>query len=202
MADRSRWVHPEFCDPESGSPAHTGTGQSPVTMETQTGKQSDYLWFEHSIVYIVEPLLRGHPDGRPPPLERPLDNVNLIINVLIFTPDKYRPPLLKGPFSDVKGMVSQEGSHCIACWLVLYVFMHVYVSCIYLSIYHSHYLYLSIYLYLFIYLSINPSICLSLYLSFYLYLSIYKYIIYHLSICLIIYMLQKSKKSQNSNVVI
>ena len=60
----------------------------------------------------VEPLLRGHPDERPPPLERPLDNVNLNINVLISTPDE-RPPLLKGHFSDAKGMASQEGFHCI-----------------------------------------------------------------------------------------
>ena len=30
--------------------------------------------------HTVEPLLRGHPDQRPPPLERPLDNVYLNIN--------------------------------------------------------------------------------------------------------------------------
>ena len=59
----------------------------------------------------VEPLLRGHPDERPLPLERLLDNVNLNINVLIFTPDK-RPPLLKGHFSYVKGVALQEGFHC------------------------------------------------------------------------------------------
>ena len=59
----------------------------------------------------VEPLLRGHPDERPPPLERPLDNVNLNLNVLISTPDK-RPSLLKGHFSDAKGVASQEGFHC------------------------------------------------------------------------------------------
>ena len=50
----------------------------------------------------VEPLLRGHPDERPPPLERPLDFVNLNKNVLISTPDE-RPPLLKGHFSGAKG---------------------------------------------------------------------------------------------------
>ena len=66
------------------------------------------LWNEDT----VEPLLRGHPDERPPPLERPLDNVNLYINVLISTPDE-RPPLLKGHFSDAKGVASQEGFHCI-----------------------------------------------------------------------------------------
>ena len=59
----------------------------------------------------VEPLLRDHPDERPPPLERPLDNVNLNINVFISTPNK-RPPLLKGHFSDAKGVASQEGFHC------------------------------------------------------------------------------------------
>ena len=57
--------------------------------------------------YTVEPLLRGHPDERPPPLERPLDNVNLNMNVLISTPDE-RPP----HFSDAKGVASQEGFHC------------------------------------------------------------------------------------------
>ena len=60
----------------------------------------------------VEPLLGGHPDERPPPLERPLANVNLNINVLISTRDK-RPPLLKGHFCDAKGVASQEGFHCI-----------------------------------------------------------------------------------------
>ena len=56
----------------------------------------------------VEPLLRDHPDERPPPLERPLNYVNLNINVLISTPDG-RPPLLKGHFSGAKGVASQEG---------------------------------------------------------------------------------------------
>ena len=53
----------------------------------------------------MEPPLRGHPDERPPSLERPLNNVNLNINVLISTPDE-RPPLLKGHFSDAKGVAS------------------------------------------------------------------------------------------------
>ena len=64
-----------------------------------------------SLPCTVEPLLRGHPDERPPPLERPPDNVNLNINVLISTPDE-RPPLLKGHFSGAKGVASQEGFHC------------------------------------------------------------------------------------------
>ena len=59
----------------------------------------------------VKPLLRGHPDERPTPLERPLDNVNLNMNVLISTPDE-RPPLFKGHFSVAKGVASQEGFHC------------------------------------------------------------------------------------------
>ena len=54
----------------------------------------------------------GHPDERPPPLERLLVNINLNINVLISTPDK-RPPLLKGHFSYAKGVASQEGFYCI-----------------------------------------------------------------------------------------
>ena len=49
----------------------------------------------------VEPLFRGHPDERPPSLERPLDNVNLNINLLISTPVE-RLPLLKGHFSGTK----------------------------------------------------------------------------------------------------
>ena len=52
-------------------------------------------------------LTRGHT-----PLERPLDNVNLNINVLISTPDE-RPPLLKVHFSDAKGVASLEGFHCL-----------------------------------------------------------------------------------------
>ena len=59
----------------------------------------------------VEPLLWGQHDERPPPLERPLNNANLNINVLISTPDE-RLPLLKGHFSDAKGVTSQEGFHC------------------------------------------------------------------------------------------
>ena len=54
-------------------------------------------------INTVEPLLRGHPDKRPPPLERPLDSVNLNMNVLISNPDKTLP-LLKGHFSGAKGV--------------------------------------------------------------------------------------------------
>ena len=65
---------------------------------------------ELSFHYSVEPLLRGHPDNRSTPLERPLDNMNevLNINVLISTPDE-RPPHLKGHFSDAKEVASQKG---------------------------------------------------------------------------------------------
>ena len=65
----------------------------------------------------VEPNLRGHPNEKPPPLERPLDNVNLNINVLISTPDE-RPLLLKG----AKGVASQEGFHCI-------LFSYCHIAC-------------------------------------------------------------------------
>ena len=58
----------------------------------------------------MEPLLRGHHDEKPPPLKRPLDNVNLNINVLISTPDE-RQPLLKGNFPGAKGVTSQKGFH-------------------------------------------------------------------------------------------
>ena len=60
----------------------------------------------------LEPLLRGHPDERPTPLVRPLENVNLNINVLISTPEE-RSPLLKGHIPGAKGVASQEGFHCI-----------------------------------------------------------------------------------------
>ena len=60
----------------------------------------------------VEPLLRGHPEEGPPPLERPVNNVNLNTNVSISTPNE-RPPLLKGQLSGAKGVASQEGFHCI-----------------------------------------------------------------------------------------
>ena len=61
----------------------------------------------------VKLLLRGHPDERPPLLERQLDNINLNINVLIYTPEE-RPPLLKGQFFGAKQVASQEGFHCIS----------------------------------------------------------------------------------------
>ena len=65
-----------------------------------------------SMLCTVEPLLRGHPDERPLPLERPLDEENLNKNVLISTPDE-RPPVLKRQFSEAKGVASLEGFHCI-----------------------------------------------------------------------------------------
>ena len=78
------------------------------------GVKHDALVLDHILVNrsTVEPLLRGHPDHRPPPLERPFDNVYLTINVLISNPNE-RPPLLKGHFSDAKGVALQEGFHRI-----------------------------------------------------------------------------------------
>ena len=84
--------------------------------------------------YTVEPLLRGHPDERPPPLERPLDDVNLNINVLISTPDK-RPPLFKGHFSDAKRVASQEGFHCTFYELSYFSKHPVYFMIVIISIY-------------------------------------------------------------------
>ena len=63
-----------------------------------------------------------HHDKRSTPLERPLDNVNLNINVLISTPDE-RPRLLKGHISDAKGVASQEGFHCI--YKYKYIYSHM-----------------------------------------------------------------------------
>ena len=58
--------------------------------------ESNALIYLHITSHImcatsVEPLLRGHPDKRPTPLERPLDHVNINLHVLIYTPNK-RPP--------------------------------------------------------------------------------------------------------------
>ena len=58
----------------------------------------------------VEPFLRGPPDEKPPPLEGPFGNVNLNINVLIFTSEEW-PPLLNGHISGAKGVASIEGFH-------------------------------------------------------------------------------------------
>ena len=73
-----------------------------------------YMCFNVGLFFFmttVETLSRGHPYERPLPLERPLDEENLNINVLIATLEE-RPPLLKGHFSDAKGVASQEGFHC------------------------------------------------------------------------------------------
>ena len=58
----------------------------------------------------VEPLLRGHLDKRPTPLERLPDSANFNKNETD-TPEE-RPPLLKGHFPGAKGVASQEGFHC------------------------------------------------------------------------------------------
>ena len=65
----------------------------------------------------MEPLLRGHPDERPSPLEKPLDNVNLDINEFIYAPDD-RSSLLKGHFSDAKRVASQEEFYCTYIYMV------------------------------------------------------------------------------------
>ena len=83
-------------------PAVYKTVASEASKESEK-KSKTLIWIE----YTMEPLLRGHPDEIPSPLERPLDNVNLNKDVLIFTPD-VRPFLLKGHFSDAKGVASQE----------------------------------------------------------------------------------------------
>ena len=69
----------------------------------------------------MEPLFRDHRDKMPTPLERPLDNVILKINVLISTPDEW-PLLLKGHISGAKGVASQEGFHCTE-YDLSYIFM-------------------------------------------------------------------------------
>ena len=56
-------------------------------------------------------MYSGTPFERPPPLERPLDNVNLNINVLISTSDER--PLLKGQFLVQKGWPQKRGSTII-----------------------------------------------------------------------------------------
>ena len=56
----------------------------------------------------VETHLRGHPDKRPTLLVRPLDNVNLNINVLISTPYK-RPSLSQGHNFVKKGWPHKRG---------------------------------------------------------------------------------------------
>ena len=63
------------------------------------------------VIRTVEPLLRGHPYERPTPLERPLDTVNLNIDVLISTPDERDPPAR--PLFWSKGVASHSGFSCI-----------------------------------------------------------------------------------------
>ena len=70
-----------------------------------------YMIIIHTELLVAKIKYSETPFERPPPLKRPLVNVNLNINVLIFTPDE-RPPLSKGHFSDAKGVASQEGFHC------------------------------------------------------------------------------------------
>ena len=74
----------------------------------------------HATIYTAAPILKGHPDVRPTPLERPLGSANFNINV----PDK-RSPLLQGHVSGEKGVASQEGFHCIESLINLVDHGHV-----------------------------------------------------------------------------
>ena len=67
-------------------------------------------------IYTVEALLRGHPDKRPPTLEKPLDYVNPNKNELISTPNG-RPPLLKATFLVQKGWLHCNYIHDIMFFL-------------------------------------------------------------------------------------
>ena len=75
----------------------------------------------------MEPLVRGHPDKSRNPLERPLDTINLNINVLISTPDE-RPPILKGNFSGTKGLASKEGFHLMKKYSIICVEKKIAIS--------------------------------------------------------------------------
>ena len=70
----------------------------------------------------MEAFLRGHPDDRPLPLERPIDNVNLKINVLNSTSDERPTPLKRSPSLCKKGVASQEGFRCIHTYKYMYFF--------------------------------------------------------------------------------
>ena len=72
------------------------------------------IWFPQ---YTVEPHLRGHPDKRPTPLNRPLDYINLNTNVLMSTTEE-RPPLLKGHTSGEKGWPHKRGSTVVRLFLI------------------------------------------------------------------------------------
>ena len=76
-------------------------------------KDCSFLIFHGNInqSYRGKMFFSGAPFERPAPLERPLDSVNLNIDVLISTPDE-RPRLLKGYFFQVKGVILQKGIHC------------------------------------------------------------------------------------------
>ena len=58
-----------------------------------------------------EILLGGHPDEKPPPFERPHNDLIQNMKVLISSHDE-RPTLLNGHISCAKGVVSQERFHC------------------------------------------------------------------------------------------
>ena len=74
---------------------------SPENSISTVNQKSENINLAYGINIQWNPFLRGHPDKRPTPLERPLDTVNLNINILISTPDE-RQPHLKGHFSGAK----------------------------------------------------------------------------------------------------
>ena len=87
------------------------------------------------IYFQWKPFLRGHPDKRPPPWEKPLDNVNLNINVLI---SRLETTLLETPLFGEKG----EFHYIYTNYTCTYIHVHVY-----LYIYNKHELLLELQLY-------------------------------------------------------
>ena len=59
-------------------------------------------------ITTMETLLRGDPDESPNLLERPLNNVNLNINIIINTPDDRPTPLEKKTFLAEKANLKRE----------------------------------------------------------------------------------------------
>ena len=80
----------------------------------------------------MEPLLRGHPEERPSPLVRPLDNVNLNINVLNIYPCRKTAPLERPHFlckrgGLTRGVPLQSKISIKRTWVSLLCVMHGWV---------------------------------------------------------------------------